>query len=213
MRYSQIASYLLLSGTALAAPLVNTSKVEARDDSAASIVAKIAPGASSCTDTSSECRTAEQAAPYLIDAMQKYGVTTTAEIAGILALMAFESVDFAYKHNISPGRPGQGTANMQMFDYNYEYAKSISELSDSVAALGTITTSDQQNQLLALVTDDKYNFGSGPWFYTTKCTTAQRTALQAGTDAGFAAYMGCVGVTVTDERSAYWTRAKEAFGL
>jgi hypothetical protein len=144
--------------------------------------------------------------------MQKYGITSTAEIAGVLSLMAFESVDFKYKHNVSPGRPGQGTANMQMFDYNLEYAQSIPELADQVAALGTISSDAQKNQLLALVTDDNYNFASGPWFYTTKCASA-RTQLETGSDAGFAAYMSCVGVSVTDDRNAYWTRAKQAFGI
>ncbi|KAK6064101.1 hypothetical protein SCUP515_11954 [Seiridium cupressi] len=212
MKYSQIAASLLLVCSAVAAPLDGTPNVEARDGSAASIVSAIVSSTASCAATDTECRTPAQAAPYLIAAMSKYGITNTGEIAGVLALMAFESVDFKYKHNISPGRPGQGTANMQMFDYNLEYAQSITELSAKVSALGTITTDDQKNQLLALVTDDNYNFGSGPWFYTTKCASA-RSALQQGTDAGFAAYMSCVGVTVTDDRSAYWTRAKQAFGL
>lgn len=212
MKYSQFATAVLLTGTAIAAPLANTQKVEARESSAASIIAAIAPTSSSCSGGTSDCRTADQAAPYLISAMQQYGVTSPAEIAGILSLMAYESGDFKYKTNVSPGRPGQGTANMQMFQYNLEYAQSISALSAEVAALGTITTDDQMNSLRALVIDDEYNFGSGPWFYTTKCASA-RSALQQGTDAGFAAYMSCVGVTVDSGRSAYWTRAKQAFGL
>lgn len=212
MGFTQIAAIMLLASNTIAAPLATSHKFTARDDSAAAIVAKIAPGASSCAGSDNECHTAETAAPYLITAMSKYGVTSPGEIAGVLALMAYESVDFKYKHNVSPGRPGQGTANMQMYNYNLEYAQSITELSDKVTALGTISSDDQKNQLLALVTVDDYNFGSGPWFYTTKCASA-RSDLEQGTDAGFAAYMSCVGVTVTDDRNAYWTRAKEAFGL
>lgn len=212
MKYSHIVSSLVLAGSAIAAPLVINHKVEARDNSAAALVASIAPDAAACAASDQECRTAAQAAPYLITAMSKYGVTSVGEIAGILALMAYESVNFQYKHNVSPGRPGQGTANMQMFEYNLEYAQSIPELSDAVSALGTITTDDQKNQLLALVTVDDYNFASGPWFYTTKCASA-RAELAEGTDTGFAAYMSCVGVTADAERTAYWTRAKAAFGL
>ncbi|KAI0125551.1 hypothetical protein BJ170DRAFT_684814 [Xylariales sp. AK1849] len=208
MKYLHCVASFLLAGNALAAP-VNT--VITRDDSAAAIIAKIAPASASCSDTT-ECRTAEQAAPFLIAAMAKYQVTTPGEIAGALALMAFESDDFKYKHNISPGRPGQGTANMQMINFNIEYANSIPELATKVTDLGAVASDDQKNQLLALVEDDEYNFGSGPWFLTTKCANI-RSQLATGTDAGFAAYMGCVGVSVTDDRNAYWVRAKQAFGL
>jgi hypothetical protein len=40
-----------------------------------------------------------------------------------------------------------------------------------------------------------------------------RDSLKGDLDKGFEAYMGCVGVTVTEERKAYLTRAKDAFGL
>lgn len=206
-----LATTLLLAGSSTAAPL----RKRGGDTSAAQIILQIAPGSASCTDTK-ECRTAEQAAPFLIDAMVKYGVTTPSEIAAVLALMAFESVDLKYKRNVSPGRPGQGTANMQMWNFNLEYAKSIPELQSKVAALGTVTEgdTDKLNQLLDLVIDDQYNFGSAPWFLTTKCSSDVRTKLQSSAyDAGYAAYMACVGVQVDESRTAYWTRAKQAFGL
>jgi hypothetical protein len=210
MKFLQVTTSLALAATALAMPV---NPIASRQDTAASIIAKIAPvsATAACTETT-ECRTAEQAAPFLIAAMQKYGVYSTAEIAAVLSLMAYESDNFAYKHNISPGRPGQGTANMQMINYNILYANSIPELAPKVAALGGTTTTDQMNSLLALVTDDNYNFGSGPWFLTTQCASV-RTQLQTSPDAGFSAYMACVGVTLTDDRTAYWTRAKAAFGL
>jgi hypothetical protein len=165
-----------------------------------------------------ECRTADQAAPFLISAMEQYDVKTAGEIAGILALVGFESVDMKFKHNVVPGRPGQGTVNMQEITYNLLYAKSISALSSQLAAITTVSTADslspdQANQVLALVQPDQYNFGSGPWFLTTQCSADVKTQLQMGTDAGFQAYMGCVGVTLTSDRTAYWTRAKTAFGL
>jgi hypothetical protein len=62
------------------------------------------------------------------------------------------------------------------------------------------------------VLPDAYTWGSGAWFLATQCASA-RPALQAGGEAGFAAYMSCLGVTATSDRLAYWTRANTAFGL
>ncbi|KAI1137890.1 hypothetical protein F5Y05DRAFT_65169 [Hypoxylon sp. FL0543] len=198
---------LLLAGQAVAAPL------KARDGiSAAAIVAQISPNSKTC-DGSAECRTADQVGPLLADAMVKYGVYSPGQIAGIIALTAYESVDYKYKHNVSPGRPGQGTSNMQQFPFNLEYAKSIPELADKVNGVDQNVPDDKKNEVLALVTPDEYNFGSGPWYFTKHCSTDVQNALKAGTDAGFQAYMGCVGVVAGEDRLAYWDRAKTAFGL
>ncbi|KAI3318386.1 hypothetical protein HD806DRAFT_314949 [Xylariaceae sp. AK1471] len=208
MKFSIAASAsLALAGTAIAAPL---STRDAK--SAADIIGEIAPGSLSCSETT-ECRTNVQAAPFLINAMSTYKLYSPGQIAAVLSLTAFETVDYKYKHNVSPDRPGQGTSNMQMIDFNTEYANSIPALKDKVSALGTIDSDDKKNQLLALVTDDQYNFGSGPWFLTTKCDKGVISGLETATDEAFAAYMGCVGVSVTDDRKAYWTRAKKALGL
>ncbi|KAI1132485.1 hypothetical protein F5Y10DRAFT_231224 [Nemania abortiva] len=208
MKFSMtLSAGLALAGITTAAPVVARG-----DTSAAGIIGQIAPDSKSCA-SSTECRTNVQAAPFLIDAMAKYGLRAPGQIAAVLALTAYESRNYQYKHNTDPGRPGQGTSNMQMINYNIEYAKSIPELKDKVAALGDITTTDKQNQLLALVNTDEYNFGSGPWFLTTQCSKDVVDGLAAGTDAAFSAYMGCVGVSVTGDRQAYWTRAKQAFGL
>ncbi|KAH8676194.1 hypothetical protein BX600DRAFT_508369 [Xylariales sp. PMI_506] len=212
-----LAISALLVGSGLAGPInqraVAAGRLFTRDGATAeSIILQIAPDSASCSDTT-ECRTAAQAAPYLVDAMSQYGVTQVGAIAGVLSLMAFESVSFEYKHNVSPGRPGQGTANMQMFSYNQQYASSIPALASQVSALGSdVTSDDGMNALLALVTPDEYNFGSGPWYLSTFCSDI-RDELNAGTDAGFSAYMGCVGTTMTSDRQAFWDRAKTAFGL
>ncbi|KAI0098754.1 hypothetical protein GGR51DRAFT_565455 [Nemania sp. FL0031] len=204
MKFSMtLSAGLALAGMTTAAPAPTN---------AADQIAVVAPASKSCA-SSTECRTNVQASQPFIDAFTKYNLKAPGQIAAVLALTAFESVNYQYKHNISPGRPGQGTSNMQMISYNIEYANSIPELKSKVAALGDISTPDKQNQLLALVTDDKYNFGSGPWFLTTKCSKDVVSGLEKGTDEAFAAYMGCVGVTVTDDRKAYWTRAKQAFNL
>ncbi|OAA70795.1 hypothetical protein LEL_09386 [Akanthomyces lecanii RCEF 1005] len=176
----------------------------------------IAPGSVSCPPSeAAECRTADQAATPLIKAMAAYKLETANEIAAVLALMAFESVDFRYKHNVYPGRPGQGTANMQMANYNLLYAKSLDGVKEKVADVESVDglAPDKLNYILSLVQPDEHNFASGPWFLTTQCPKAVRDALQKNIDAGFAAYMACVGVSVTPERQAYLTRAKKAFGI
>ncbi|KAK8085620.1 hypothetical protein PG997_006891 [Apiospora hydei] len=205
MQFTYAAS-LLLAGLAAASP------IERRGGSAVDMVLAIAPGSKSC-DGSADCRTAQQAAPFMIQSFQDYKVYAAGQIAGVLALMAYESGDFKYKHNVSPGRPGQGTANMQMYPNNVKYAASIPDLKTKAASFTDNSPDAQKNELLAMVTDDKYNFGSGAWYLMTQCDSATQQALAKGDDAGFAAYMKCVGVTVTDDRNAYWQRAKKAFSL
>jgi len=69
-------------------------------------------------------------------------------------------------------------------------------------------------EVLAMVQPDQYNFGSAPWFLRAHCTKDVQKQLLGGTDAGFAAYMGCIGVPATDPtRQEYWQRAKKIFGL
>ncbi|KAJ2980565.1 hypothetical protein NUW58_g6912 [Xylaria curta] len=155
--------------------------------------------------------------------MAKYGLMNSGQIAAVIALTALESVEYVYKHNVSPGRPGQGTSNMQMFSFNLQYAKSIPELKDALAGISGIneqnpdsTPDDAKKAVLALVQDDKYNFGSGPWYLSTmpQCDAAKKL-LETSPDAGWAKYMtDCVGVDAGDaKRNEYWARAKKAFGL
>ncbi|KAI0815466.1 hypothetical protein GGR55DRAFT_347328 [Xylaria sp. FL0064] len=211
MKFSTaISTGIALAGFVSAAPM----DLVARDGkSAAQLIGEVSPNSmAACPQNNADCRTNEDAAGPFIKAFKDYGLMSAGQIAAVLALTAFESGDYRYKHNISPGRPGQGTSNMQMIDYNVKYANSIPELKDKVAALGNLDSDAKKNQLLALVTDDAYNFGSGPWFLTTQCKDVV-PQLAAGTDDAFAAYMQCVGVEVSADRQAYWTRAKTAFGL
>ncbi len=210
-----VASGLLLllpfGGLAVGAPTPDQPQLAPRAASAAAIIAQIMPSSNTCAGAqfADECRTADQAAPFLIAAMQQYGVYAPGEIAGVLSLVGYESVDMKFKHNVSPGRPGQGTSNMQQIQYNTKYAASIPALAAGLAAAGT----SSPDAVLALVTPDQYNFGSAPWFLATQCPAATRAALAAGTGAGFQAYTQCVGVDAAGDRLAYWTRAKAAFGL
>lgn len=209
----------LFPAVLLAIQATTASPILPRASSAVSIIEAIMPLSTSCAGRGTECDTATQAAPFLISAMQQYGVRTAGEIAGLLSLVAYESVQMQYKHNVSPGRPGQGTSNMMEIQFVLPYAQSISALASQVktitgGAAASALSTDQANAVLALVTPDEYNFGSAPWFYSTQCSAAVKTALQAGTTAGFAAYMGCVGVSPDEgNRESFWQAAQKAFGL
>lgn len=199
---------------ALLGPLALASSALATIN-AAGIIKQISPNSASCDGATPECRTADQVAPHAAHAMLQYGLYSPKEMAAVLALMAFESADFKYKHNVYPGRPGQGTANMQMPNFNLKYAQSIPAVRPKVADIGSTDglPPAKLNEILALVTPDKYNFGSGPWFLKTQCPASVRDALKGNVDEGFKQYMACVGVDVTPERLAYFDRAKQAFHL
>ncbi|TRX98979.1 hypothetical protein FHL15_000321 [Xylaria flabelliformis] len=202
-----------LAGITNAAPLTTrTTK------SAAEIILAIAPDSGTCSSAKTECRTNMQVGPLMAKAAAQYGLDHAAPIAAVLALTAFESVE--YQFNTNQGRnAGQGTSNMQMYSYNLLYAQSIPALADPLGKLGTpaelggTKDPDLMNKVRALVITDQYNFGSGFWFLTKQCKPEVIQQLKDNADAGFAAYMQCVGVTPTPDRQAYWTKAKNAFGL
>lgn len=62
-------------------------------------------------------------------------------------------------------------------------------------------------------------WGAASWFYTTKCTDDVKKGVQAGTKAGWTAFItGCVQTTVDEgtgdkSREAYWARAAQALGM
>ncbi|KUI67261.1 hypothetical protein VM1G_02691 [Cytospora mali] len=205
MQLTTLLTTLAAAGAALALPTAQTPTRTLGKRDASQVILDIMPSSSSCSGRGTECRTAEQAAPYLVKAMEDYSIGTDVEQAGILALVAYESVEMQYSKNLNNAAAGQGTSNMQMGSYNVEYANSISALSSQ-----GLTTSN----VLDYVTDDKYNFGTGPWFYSTKCTDAH-SQTSGSADSWFQAYMACVGVSTSTEpsRLTYWDNAKKVFGL
>jgi hypothetical protein len=213
-----ITSLLALSS---AHPLSRALAEKRADTSAVGQLLIIAPTADTCSGAPfpTECDTADTAAPFLIDAMQRYQIYSPPELSALISLIAFETGEFKYNtnHYPAPGRPGQGTRNMQMAQFNLDYALSISELKAQAQALaptGTTTglSDDVLNEIRALVLPDEYSWGSAAWFLTTQCASI-RPQLQAGGQAGWEAYLGCVGTTATSDRMAYWTRANTAFGI
>ena len=205
--------------TPLSSSLIPRTSTE---PTALSILLTIAPSSTTCSSAPvpSECSTAANAAPYLISAMSAYNVTYPSELSALLSLIAYETANFQYNtnHFPAPGRPGQGTRNMQMAQYNLLYARSIPELTDSVNAITTSDSvdglsDDELNAIRAVVLPDAYSWGSAAWFLTTQCGQDVRTALQTGGESGWEGYLGCVGTQATDDRKEVWERANQAFGI
>ena len=91
-----------------------------------------------------------------------------------------------------------------MGNYNVQYANSIDELK---------AKNPTESTVLDMVIADEYNFGSGPWFYSTQCPAA-KAANGGQPDTWWTAYMSCVGVNEGEEgRKPLWESAKKAFGI
>ncbi|KAF7117522.1 hypothetical protein CNMCM5793_006544 [Aspergillus hiratsukae] len=172
----------------------------------------IAPKSKSCADAPApgECATSEVAAANIAKSFETYKVTSAAEQAAVIGLMAFESLDFEYNRNHFPGVPGQGTRNMQSPAFNAKYAASLPALADKLKDV----SGDLAGVLDLLLSKEEYDFGSGAWFLTTQCSQDVRSELQSGSEAGWQKYISsCVGTDANEERKAYWTRAVQALGV
>lgn len=77
------------------------------------LVEAVMPLSSSCADRGPECANATVAAPLLAASFDAYGLATKQEQAGVLALIAYESVQLRYRNNSVAANvaAGQGTAN------------------------------------------------------------------------------------------------------
>ncbi|EAS28427.3 uncharacterized protein CIMG_09631 [Coccidioides immitis RS] len=148
-----------------------------------------------------QCRSASQAAEPILRSFEKYNITNKNEMAALVSLMALESDEFKYQKNVFPGRPGQGTRNMQMPKWNARYLASIPELKDQREKVGD----DKAKILDLLLSKDDYDFGSAAWYMTSQCTSDVRKGLQDGKEDGWEKYItACVGTTASGERLRYW---------
>ena len=180
----------------------------------ASVLQQIAPQSGSCASSLPECRTAAQAADPIAKSFAKYQICNKGEQAALIATMALESVSFQYSHNVSPGRPGQGTRNMMMPKFVLEYAASL-PIADQAQKIGG--ASDQAlTQVLKLLQDNpEYDFGSAAWYLSSQagCQGA-RDAFAQKSPSAFQTYVTqCLETTTTQDRTDYYTRAVKAFGL
>ena len=99
---------------------------------------------------------------------------------------------------------------MQGYTYNLEYAQSISALS---GALAGAEAQGPDAVLQLLIENADYDFGSAAWFYSSQCGASVKSGLQAGTEAGWQAYLGCIGADDSDDRTAFWTTATQVLGV
>lgn len=106
------ASYLTSSLLTLSlAVLASSASCGEKNKITTAQLLDIAPKSKSCDNppAAGECATAQQAAPFISTAFDTYDVTSPAEQAAVISLMAFETGDFKYNRNHFPGRPGQGS--------------------------------------------------------------------------------------------------------
>ena len=203
------ASLLVSIGAALPTLPLTYPQLRVRNDSEtyaglAERLATIVPKSKSCDVDLPDCRTNDQIAPLLVDGLKKWEINQRDAISAVIALTAFESDSYKYKRNMYPGRPGQGTSNMQMIKYNVKYAMEFPELHEKIKAIeitpenADAVTPEQQNELLDLVTPDDYNFGSGPWFLRTQCPSSIED-FNRSAEKGWDSYMKCVGVDANEE--------------
>lgn len=108
----------LLAAIGSAAPPCNggggqngTAPVETAPAITPEQIEKIAPKSVSCDDAEEkdECATSDVAARALAASFEQYGVSSVAEQAAVIGLLAFECDEFQFSRNHNPGVPGQGS--------------------------------------------------------------------------------------------------------
>jgi len=215
MNYSFILAVLAAVSTAVPTP--QTSSSAAVSSITSQQILQAAPGSGSCVPGGTACSTPDVAAAALNSAFEKCGYTSLGQQAALLGLMTFESVDFEYNVNAFPGRPGQGTKAMLMFNFVLKYALAQPELNSQVLELSGGSTDPNsipdatKNEIRQLVLPDKYTFGAAPWFLSTQCDASVATQLTSGGLTAFQNYItNCVGTTFTDDRKAKWCLAYNA---
>lgn len=201
---------LTLPTTTLSAP----SNTRPDTLSATSIIA-LDPTTSNCADAPAEgeCRTALSAAPYIGLSFHNFDIPTFGAQAALLSLMLFETAGFKYSKNHFPGRPGQGTRNMQMYKFNLQYAnwlakncKNCGISAEDVEA----AEKESKDAVLALVDSDQWGFSSAAWYLDTQCDASIKEGLAREDETGSEAYLTeCVGTEVTERRTVIWKKAIE----
>lgn len=194
MRFPSTVSSLLLA--------VVAGGLASAELDVAGVMERVKPQTKQCSG-GNECRTAAQAAPHLMDSFRAHNISCVQEAACLVSLILLESDGLRYKHNVSPGVLGQGTANMQSPKFNLLYAKDVvSNLPGDLAKAndGASLSKAQKEAMMALVTADQFNFGSAAWFHKTQCADQSvKAKLRDGGLDGCGAYLQeCVGTSKDD---------------
>ncbi|ORX71851.1 hypothetical protein DL89DRAFT_291139 [Linderina pennispora] len=163
--------------------------------------------ATSCRNATSECATNSQALEAINHALLKYRISRRSEVVAVLALEAFESASWLYNinHFPDPGRPGQGTRSMLMYNFIEEYAKYL--YADKAHALLESSGSSP------LVLGDDDSFGSGFWFLAHEASSYYNNPdkLRDGQWQDFKDYIvNGVGASWDDARNVTWNAVNDA---
>lgn len=107
----------LLSAVGSAAPPCGGGYNETSPAITPAQIEKIAPKSVSCdsAEEKEECATSDVAARAISASFKQYGVTSPAEQAAIIGLIAFESDEFQFNRNHFPGVEGQGSMLLPPF--------------------------------------------------------------------------------------------------
>lgn len=202
-----------LSATTTAAPL--QPRAQTSTTLTAKSILSIDPSTSSCANSPApnECRTAAQAAPYLALSFTNFHAQDFNTQAALLSLILFETAGFKYSRNHfpAPGRPGQGTRNMQMPENNLKYAQWLAQTCTNCGISAEAVAKAEKagpDAVLDLVNGDQWGFSSAAWFLDTQCEGSVKEGLASGSLQGWESYLtGCVGTTATEERTAIWRKA------
>ena len=209
MQYSILSATILLALSALCPVQTAPTGPTCQPTITPQQLLAIAPGSATCASGSPECRTAQQAAGPIARSFARYGIYAPHLQAALVSTIVLESGEFKYSRNKVPGRPGQGTRNMQMPPFNLQYAQSLPDIADKVAGKAPADVLD-----LILANDD-YDFGSAAWYVTSQAACKPALGLLNGGngEAAFTSYLtDCLGTTVTSERTAYHMKAMAQFG-
>ncbi|KAJ2090747.1 hypothetical protein IW138_002365 [Coemansia sp. RSA 986] len=159
------------------------------------------------------CATNPQALSSINKAIAKYEVTEKGEIAALIALMAYESGDWLYNYNVYPGRPGQGTRAMLMFNFIVEYAANLHPDSTKQILESGPMSDIIMDDVLRLVLNNDDSFGAAFWYLINKAPTYHNNPnkLRVGNLADFQDYVtNGVGATWDDSRKAAWDKTNAA---
>ncbi|KAI8319462.1 hypothetical protein GQ54DRAFT_299317 [Martensiomyces pterosporus] len=168
----------------------------------------------SCTQFVDECTVNSKAIASINSALAKYGIARRGEAVAVISLMAFESNTWQYNTNHFPGRAGQGTYSMLMYNFVEEYAKDLHPSETSgVLAKADSNQNSSMNAVRALVLNSDDSFGSGFWYLANKASAYHNDAskLRDGNADDFKDYIvNGVNASWDDGRQTIWAAVNQA---
>ncbi|KAI5284370.1 hypothetical protein KEM54_001388 [Ascosphaera aggregata] len=192
-----------------------------------SLVRALAPNTKQCGEPSSifTCRTAKQAVFPILASFFRYNITTATEKAALLSTIIIESDELQY--DVSQENPtiGQGTRNMQMPEFNKEYAASLIQTrrdqlethqrlygwanDDNMGVDLNVDIMSPMEILDFLNSEDEYSFGSAAWYMTHHCDaeTLNNLRTQRTDHIGFFDYLSkCLHIDMDEETPIFKKR-------